>query len=104
MNFGNCSYASIVSGGRLETASFQLRTGRLSGIVSCDSAAIRIRIRIARCQRAVKRQKHKSCKTQDSFFFAILRQETVLKVPKRGQFHAAIRVTRNAAIRVPKLC
>ena len=30
-------------------------------------------------------------------------RELVLKVHKRGQFHAAIRMTRNIAIRVPKL-
>ena len=36
----------------------------LSGIVSCDAAAIRIRIRIMRCQRPAKRQKHKHCETQ----------------------------------------
>ena len=40
------------------------------------------------------------------FFLAILpvgSQESVCKVPKRGQFNAAIPVTRNVAIRVPKL-
>ena len=36
--------------------------------------------------------------------FSLVRsKELVSKVPRRGQFHAAIRVTRNAAIRVPKL-
>ena len=38
--------------------------GVLSGIVSRDAAAIRIRIRIVRCQRPAKRQKHKRCETQ----------------------------------------
>ena len=71
---------------------------QLSGIVSCDAAAIRIRIRIARCQRPAKRQKHKPCETQARFslFSPLLlvgSKELVLQVPKRGQFHAAIRVT-----------
>ena len=39
----------------------------LSGIVSRDAAAIRIRIRIVRCQRPAKRQKHKRCETQAYF-------------------------------------
>ena len=72
--------------------------GMLSGIVSCDAAAIRIRIRIVRCQRPAKRQKHKHCETQARFIFPPLllvgSKELVLKVPKRGQFHVAIRVTR----------
>ena len=58
---------------------------QLSGIVSCDSDAIRIRIRIVRCQRPAKRQKHKPCETQGRLFFAILlvgSKESVLKVPK----------------------
>ena len=69
----------------------------LSGIVSCDAAAIRIRIRIVRCQRPAKRQKHKRCETQAHFSSPLLlvgSKELVLKVPKGGQFHAAIRVTR----------
>ena len=41
---------------------------KLSGIVSCDSAAMRIRIRIVRCQQPAKRQKHKPCETQGLFF------------------------------------
>ena len=40
---------------------------KLSGNVSCDAAAIRIRIRIVRCQRPAKRQKHKPCETQTRF-------------------------------------
>ena len=67
----------------------------LSGIVSCDAAAIRIRTRIVRCQRPAKRQKHKHCETQARFLPPLLlvgSQQLVLKVPKRGQFHAAIRV------------
>ena len=40
----------------------------LSGIVSCDSAAIRVRIWIVRCQWPAKRQKHKPCETQGRFF------------------------------------
>ena len=39
----------------------------LSGIVSCDAGAIWIRIRIVRCQRPAKRQKHKHCETQAHF-------------------------------------
>ena len=68
----------------------------IRGFVSCDSAATWMRIRIVRCQRPVKRQKHKPCETKARFFFSLLpvgSQESVLKVPKRGQFHAAIRVT-----------
>ena len=42
--------------------------GGLSGIVSCDAAAIRIRIRIVRCQRPAKRQKHIPCETQARLF------------------------------------
>ena len=69
----------------------------LSGIVSCDAAAVRIRIRIVRCQLPAKRQKHKHCETQTHFLPPLLlvgSKELVLKVPKRGQFHTAIRVTR----------
>ena len=68
----------------------------LSGIVSCDAAAIRIWIRIVRCQRPAKRQKDKPCETQARFsspLFLLGSKELVLKVPKKGQFHAAIRVT-----------
>ena len=68
----------------------------LSGIVSCDATAIRIRIRIVRCQRPAKRQKHKPCQTQARFLPPLLlvsSKELVLKVPKRGRFHVAIRVT-----------
>ena len=66
----------------------------LSGIVSCDSVAIRLRIRIVRCEWPAKRQKHKPC--ESPFFLPLLphcSQRSVLKVPKQGQFHAAIRVT-----------
>ena len=69
----------------------------ISGIVSCDAAAIRIRIRIVRCQRPAKRQKHKHGETQPQSLPPLLlvgSQELVLKVSKQGQFHAAIRVTR----------
>ena len=68
----------------------------LSGIVSRDSAAVQIRIRIVRCQRPAKRRNPLPCETQARFFPPLLpvgNQESVLKVPKRGQFHAAIRVT-----------
>ena len=44
------------------------RCAVLSGIVSCDAAAIRIWIRIVRCQPPTKRQKHKHCETQAHFF------------------------------------
>ena len=51
------------------------RTGPLScGIVLCDSAAVRIRIRIVRCQRpakVAKRQKHKPCETKGRFFVCL---------------------------------
>ena len=73
---------------------------KLSGIVLCDLVAIRTRIRIVRCQRPAKRQKHKPCETKARVFSPLLLvdcQESVLKVPKRVQFHAAIRVT-------PKCC
>ena len=66
----------------------------LGGIVSCDAAAIRIRIRIVRCQRPAKHQK--PCETQARFLPPLLlvgSKGLVLKVPKRGQSHAAIRVT-----------
>ena len=69
----------------------------LSDIVSCDAAAVRIRIRIVRCQRPTKRQKHKPCETQRPIFLPPLllfgSKGLVLKVPKQGQSHAAIRVT-----------
>ena len=63
----------------------------LGGIVSCDSAAIRI----MRCQRPAKRQKHKPCETKAllPLLLSVGSSESVLKVPKRGQFHDAIRVT-----------
>ena len=53
--------------------------------VSCDSAAIRIRIRIARRERPTKRQKHKPCETKARGFppsLLVGSQESVLKVPK----------------------
>ena len=68
----------------------------LGDFVSCNSAAIRVQIRIVRCERPAKRQKHKPCETKARFFSPLLlvgSQESVSKVPKRGQFHAAIRVT-----------
>ena len=43
--------------------------GQLSGIVSCDAAAIRIRIRIVRYQRPAKHPKHKPCEAQFLFCF-----------------------------------
>ena len=73
-----------------------LANHRLSGIVSCDAAAIRIRIRTVRCQRPAKRQKHIPCETQARFLAPLLlagSKELVLKVLKRAQFRAAIRVT-----------
>ena len=51
---------------------------------------------IVRCQRPAKRQKHKPCETQARSLpplFLVGSKELVLKVPKRGQIHAAIRVT-----------
>ena len=71
-----------------------------SGLVSCDSAAIRIRIRAVRCQLELpaKRQRHKPCETKVRFFphFSLLvvrNWSTDMRVPQRVQFHAAIRVT-----------
>ena len=55
-----------------------------------------VRFGYVRCQRPAKRQKHKPCETEACFFPPLLpvgSQESVLKVPKRRQFHAAIRVT-----------
>ena len=75
---------------------FPVSLTKLSGIVSCDAAAIRIRIWIVRCQRPAKRHKHKPCETQARFSSPLLlvgSKELVLKQPNRGQFHAAIRVT-----------
>ena len=69
----------------------------LSGIVSCDTAAVRIWIRIVRCQRPAKRQNTNIAKHRPIFLRPLLlvgSEELVLKAPKRGQFHAAIRVTR----------
>ena len=43
---------------------FHIKHRKLNGIVSCDSVAVQIRIRIVRCQRPAKRQKHKPCETQ----------------------------------------
>ena len=69
----------------------------LSGIVSFDAAAIRIRIRIVRCQRARETSKTHTLRNTGPFFFTPLllvgSKELLLKVPKRGQFHVAIRVT-----------
>ena len=53
-----------------------------------------------RCELHAKSQKHNPCKTEARVFPPLLlvgSQESVLKVPKRGQFHAAIRVK-------PKCC
>ena len=69
---------------------------KLSGIVSCDSAAIRIRIRIVRCQLPAKRQNTNVAKHRPVYLPPLLlagSKKSVSKVPKRGQFHAAIRVT-----------
>ena len=65
----------------------------LSGIVSCDAAAVRIRI--VRCEQHAKREKHKPCETEAPFspLLPVGSPESVLKVPKRGQFPAATRVT-----------
>ena len=56
----------------------------LIGIISCDSAAIRIWIRIARCEWPAKRPKHKPCETKAPFspILPVGSQESVLKVPK----------------------
>ena len=62
----------------------QASRGVLSGIVSCDSAATRIRIRIVRCQRPAKRQ-NTNRETEARFSSPLLpvrSQELVLKVPK----------------------
>ena len=75
-------------------------TSKLSGLASCDAGATRIRIRIVRRERPAKRQKHKPCETQARYIFPFLpvgSQKSGFKVPKRGQFHAAILVT-------PKRC
>ena len=66
--------------------------------------AIRIRSRIVRSERPAKHQKHKPCEQKKKALLfpplvpglvvvRILTQESVLKLPKRGAFHAAIRVT-----------
>ena len=76
----------------------RINNGELSGIVSCDSVAIRMRIRIVRCERPAKCQKTKTLRNKAPFIFPLLlvgSQESVLKVPKRGQFQAVIRVTTN---------
>ena len=68
----------------------------LSGIVSCDAAAILIQIRIVRCQRPAKHQKQNPAKQRPVLLPPLLPvgiQKSVLKMPKRGQFHVAIRVT-----------
>ena len=55
------------------------------GIVLCDSVAMRIRIRIARCERPAQRQKPKPCETKAPFFphfSSVGSQEWVLEVPK----------------------
>ena len=44
----------------------------LSGIASCDLVAIRIWIRIVRCERPAKRQKHKPCETKARLFPPLL--------------------------------
>ena len=49
-----------------------------------------------RCERPGNREEPKSCETEPRLFFPhlpVFSQESVLQVPKRGQFHAAIRVT-----------
>ena len=72
----------------------------LSGHVSRDVVANRTQIRIVRCERPTKRHKPKPCQTKARGFFPFRPvgiQESLLKVPEQGQFHAAIRVT-------PKRC
>ena len=44
----------------------------LSGVVLCDAAAIRIRIRIVRFQQPAKRQKHRPCETHARFLPPLL--------------------------------
>ena len=66
----------------------------LSGIVSRDAAAIRTRIVRANGPRNVKNTnlaKHRPVFLPPLLLVGI--KELVLKVPKRGQFDAAIRVT-----------
>ena len=66
-------------------------------IVSCHSVAIRMQIRIVRCERPAKRQNTNPAKERPVSFLHFGSQESVLKVPKRGQVHAATCVT-------PKRC
>ena len=51
---------------------------RLSGITSCDSAAIRKQIRIVPCERPAKRQKPKPCETVlfSHFFLLVVRNRS----------------------------
>ena len=65
----------------------------LGGIVSCDSAAIRIRIRILRCQRPTKRQNTNLAKQSPVFVLPTFPVGAQESGPKQGQLHAAILVT-----------
>ena len=68
----------------------------LSGIVSGDSAAIRIRIRIVRCERHAERQKYKPPETKalfsSHFSLSVVRNQSRKRLNK-GNFNAAFRVT-----------
>ena len=71
-----------------------------SGLNRAMRPAIPIRIRIVRGKLPVKRRKPKPCEAKARFFFLPflpVSQESVLKVSKQRQLHAAIRVT-------PKCC
>ena len=72
----------------------------LRDIVSCDSVAIRVRVRIVLCVTS----KTLALRNKAPLFFSptspyICNQASVLKVPKRGQFPIAILVCDNETLR-----
>ena len=74
----------------------------LSGIVSCDAAATRIRIRIVRYQQPAKRQKHKPCQTQGRFLPPLLLVGSKALGRNEGNFTLRFVWQFDVAIRVPK--
>ena len=79
----------------------------LSGIVSCDAAAIRIQIRVVRCQRPAKRQNTQTLRNTGPFFFPhfslLVVRNWSWKCLDEGNLTLRFVWRENVAICVPKL-
>ena len=54
------------------------------GNVSCDLVAVRIRIRIVRCEQPAKRQKHKPCETKDTALLPVAVNGEIVLLSRRS--------------------